>query len=165
MNEPLVNDAHANREDFELTITRHPIAKHIVMGVRVIPMMETFIKGLGNGEARPSSAYPNAKLWLPLNPESPPLMVYQIAPLPPRSGYRLDCVGMDFEVEGLINLSFLRLVGLSKPEGVKFRINGVYSEERLLQLGDRIGSAVESLYKDYLNPIDLSVVVHSGRGR
>lgn len=58
---------------------------------------------------------------------------------------------------GTVNLSFLRLVGISEGAGVSFGIKGVQSLEALQDTKDRIGTAFRAFYVQYLKPVDLTV--------
>lgn len=61
--------------------------------------------------------------------------------------------------EEVLNLSFLRLVGISKGNGVTFTVKDVCDKEQLADLRDRIQSAIESFYVKYLKPINLIVTI------
>lgn len=58
----------------------------------------------------------------------------------------------------LINLSFLRLRGVSEGSGVTFGIHGVNSLDQLRSTRDQLSSAVRKFYTRYLKPVDLSVI-------
>lgn len=57
-----------------------------------------------------------------------------------------------------VNLSFLRLVGLSEPEGIVFYVRGVHSIDLVRETKDKIAEGVKRFYATYLKPVEMSVV-------
>lgn len=57
-----------------------------------------------------------------------------------------------------VNLSFLRLQGISEPEGVTFILRGVYSTEAVREIKDGIATGVKAFYGAYLKPVEMSVM-------
>lgn len=58
-----------------------------------------------------------------------------------------------------LNISFLRLVGVSDGPGVSFTVRGVYSREAINRLGERIKQATNRFYREFLKPYKLIVTV------
>lgn len=58
-----------------------------------------------------------------------------------------------------LNLSFLRLVGISDQNGVSFNVSGVYQRESIIRLGERIEQASNRFYREFLKPYRLMVTV------
>ena len=56
------------------------------------------------------------------------------------------------------NLSFLRLQGISEPDGVTFILRGVYSTEAVREMKDIIANGVKQFYASYLKPVEMSVM-------
>lgn len=56
-----------------------------------------------------------------------------------------------------VNLSFLRLVGISEPEGVTFYIRGVYSIDLVRETKDKLAEGVKRFYASYLKPVEMHV--------
>lgn len=82
----------------------------------------------------------------------------------PRLAYRLDRPGNALEIEerGLmgvpvINLSFLRLVGIS--DGVTFTVNQVCSRDGVVDLCKKLEEATRHFYIQYLKPVDMRIMV------
>jgi hypothetical protein len=72
--------------------------------------------------------------------------------------FTLDTIGGQLiESSNVLNLSFLRLVGISKDAGVSFSVRGVYSMDYMQNLRTRIGAAARRFYIDYVRPIDLNL--------
>lgn len=53
----------------------------------------------------------------------------------------------------VINLSFLRLVGISEGVGVSFEIKGVRTKEGIRELSEAIGQASRSFYEQYVRDL------------
>lgn len=58
-----------------------------------------------------------------------------------------------------VNMGFLKLVGSSEGEGVKFTVKGVFSDEMVRTMESKIGEACRRFYATYLRPIDLTVMI------
>ncbi len=61
--------------------------------------------------------------------------------------------------EVIVNISFLRLVGASEGAGIRFNINGVYSDKYLRTMREYLGNAQKKFYIEYLRPIDMRVTI------
>jgi len=126
------------------------------VSVKVHPAIEQFIKGLGNGNVKSAELYD--KEWVPVRDE-PGLEIYHCNPFL-GNGFRLDIPGSKLEDEhGNINLSFLRIKGISLDEGVTFGVRGVYSLEKMQQLREKIARTVQGLYRDYIKTSELNVTI------
>jgi len=58
-----------------------------------------------------------------------------------------------------VNLSFLRIVGISEGAGVTFSVRGVHSYEALTKMREKIGEAYRTLYRAYMKPIQMDIIV------
>ena len=128
------------------------------MEVRTHPAVEDFIRQLGNGTKKALEMY--GKTWSSF-PGEAPLEVYHLnGPINGANGFRLDNPADVLKDDvGQLNLSFLRIAGVSSGSGVRFRVRGVYSLPLLERISDEIGSAVKQLYRDYIKTVNLAVVV------
>lgn len=150
-----------------LSRSRHGIR----LDVKTSPVVETFMRSLGNGEKQPISAW--GRDWVPDN-EDTQLVVWRadsskIAKLTTSSGieYGLNYVARALDIsadlgttKGVANLSFLRLVGVGEGNGVSFHIkNTVSSLSNMRDLKNLLGSAAKNLYADYIRPVNLNVYV------
>lgn len=141
----------------------------LLLNVKTSPLVEKFMQDLGNGTKDPLAKFERG-FWAPN--KSDELYIYnagrdtltQIAN-PDLQRYRLDRIGdrLDLSSEfgpGIINLSFLRIVGVSEADGVTLNIKGsVMSLDGLRDLKNKIGAAARALYVDFIRPVDLSVYV------
>ena len=129
--------------------------------VKADPRIETLTSKLGEGVCDTLEAY--GRSWVSAN-TAVPLSVYKYAkPLevfqPDGRGcpYTLKTVGGAFEDDaGLINLSFLRIKGVSGADGITFRVThpiGLPKAKRLKQL---ILDAVRQFVLDHLISYQLS---------
>lgn len=88
-----------------------------------------------------------------------PILIASDGARPARA--RLDG-GMDMADAGssseVLNLSFLRLVGISDPGGVSFHIGGVFSEALVDKLEDHLNAALKEVYQQFMKPIRISIV-------
>lgn len=96
------------------------------------------------------------------------------------TAYRLDRPGQPIFVNGdgldsrsgsiprILNLSFLRLVGISEEGGVTFHIGGIYSDETIDNLDRALNLATKEVYNQFMKPIKITVefvVASSGEER
>lgn len=140
--------------------------------VRVIlhPDVEECFKQLSNGDI--SSVALFGRKWL--SPQ--PLEVYDIPPtmtgagvIGGTTGYRLDIPGRELIINDpsglrLVNMSFIRLVGASGPEGQSFYIPGNWDKDDVIWLGQTIVAAGEAISNKWIYPIviNLANVVREG---
>jgi hypothetical protein len=59
----------------------------------------------------------------------------------------------------MLNMGFLRLVGISGESGVSFVVHGVYTREGINMLAARIEEASRKFYKEFLKPYRVIVTV------
>lgn len=59
--------------------------------------------------------------------------------------------------DNVLNLSFIRLVGISNPEGVKFLLKSVISFGSLQRLRDQIQTAQNTFFRNYIKTIEYVV--------
>lgn len=157
--------------------TLHRSPAGLTMAIYVHPVVEEFIRGLS---ATPEVATVDAKTlgryWRSKD-DTKPLLVYRTEKLPPQE-YEEDGVRFTIDKPGdqllleaqnsltgrneaIVNLSFLRLQGISEEKGVEFGVRGVYSYESLKEMDRRLTAGIRKFYTRYLKPIDLSIQVHT----
>jgi hypothetical protein len=138
--------------------------------VRATTRVEEFMQNLGAGEVVDVATI--GRYWQPIG--GIPLNAYVTQPFNPhfqiddgsfitldRLGHPLILPSPDGQQDrhSTVNLSFLRLRGISEGLGVTFGIKGVYSLDELRKVKDRISAASRRFYVDYLRPVDLLVTV------
>lgn len=138
----------------------------IAVSAKVHPAVEDFLRSWGDGT--PQDVNLHGRSWFPLKPSSPPLQVWKLVldpgpqPLDRSCSYRIARAGHPLieSIEGCndtVNLSFLRLCGISEGAGVSFGVKGVYTEAAIRELGDKLVNATKVFYVSYMRPVDLRV--------
>ncbi|MCA1841298.1 MAG: hypothetical protein LC723_13410 [Actinobacteria bacterium] len=149
------------------------VGRGLLVTVRTDPRIEDYMKGLG-ADMETLSVDEYGRMWIPAN-EGESLSVYGLPAEDALTGYirngtgasyRLDQVGRrlfeggaDGDRPNGVNLSFLRLVGSSRPEGVSFIVQGVYSVEAVREFKKTFADAAEGFYKNFLKPVSVQVIV------
>jgi len=154
----------------------------IIVKVWAQPAVEDFIRLVGTGELNSTLVF--GRYWEPLPPMTD-LQVYrwnQDVHTQALSGvisegntfYRLDRPGnLLIETDtnpysgvprNIVNLSFLRLAGISNEQGVGFKLRGVHASDTVKNMRDQIGTAVRSFISMFLKPISLKIVVSTEPG-
>lgn len=150
------------------------------LSVKAFPQIEDYMRALGTGDRIPVEL--SGRHWRPVNQSDPPLMAYNLTErLSLKGAYNLDALGQPLEAEdryydgpptppgaitldggrsnGWVNLSFLRLAGISEGAGVSFQVRGVYTTDAAIELGERLSKAAYRFFLDYLRPVDVIVKV------
>jgi len=127
--------------------------------IKADPVIEDFVRDLGDGTVRPLQA---GYAWYPINPI--PAEIYTFGngelPAPDFDTYQMDAVNKGLVLEGdAVNLSFLRFKGIGSPLGVTFGIKAVYSPSLMESLKTRIGKACRQLCRDYIVPVTMRLVI------
>lgn len=143
-------------------------SKGILVTAKVVPAVEDMFRSWGTGASSGVEVW--GREWKAAG--DVPLRAWDLVhnpgptPIDPqgRVVYVLDRVGrtLHSEESGIqfVNLSFLRCEGISEGAGIQFVCNsGVYSDEAITRLAKDIQQAALSLYRSYLKPVDLAVVV------
>lgn len=157
----IVNDIGLRNGSFGLTVT-----------VRAAAGVEEYIKSMGSGETQDVKTI--GRYWVPMKKDEV-LQAYHLGGpmgmVQGKNGYfRLDKVAnvlqekqivsqMTGAVKEVMNLSFLRLVGISEQEGVTFGVKGVYSEEAIYSIQKHTKDALHDFYQTYMKPMSLSVMM------
>lgn len=134
--------------------------KGLTVTIRTAPEIEDLIRSWGEGD--PSDIKLYGRHWTPLE-EGTALLVYPIekspGPLQHEKGvYRLDTPGCPlWTPPNQVNLSFLRLVGISS--GVAFRVAGVFETDQLRDLEEHIKFAVKRFYVAFMKPVTLTLTL------
>lgn len=144
-------------------------SKGLTAIIKTHTRVEEFMRGLSSGGELIQVGSAN-RYWLPFK-ETEPLTAYSInTKLEGYGGaadadYHLDRLGAplievnpDYRKER-INLSFLRLVGVSEGMGVTFSIRGVYSKDMVNKMLDSIGIGLRKFYIDFIRPMNVNVQI------
>lgn len=166
------------------TITRGPIRGKdkdrvgLIVHVVARPDVEAFMQGMSKGKKMPVDAF--ADSWQNGNPNGGTLEVYETAEVKWENTnvYTLNNIAESplitpFDAKAaarglpqpnaqeLVNLSFLRLAGISDESGVRVGILGAYSNEYLNRLKLALPRAIKQFLQDYIVPVTLNLQVIS----
>ena len=165
----------------DFTLTRGPIRGKernrvgLIIKVKARPDLEEFMKGLAQGQKLPLDAIGDT--WQNFNQDGKPLEFYQMDNHRFESNriYSVDAVGqapliadgrnarnaLSIATDDVVNLSFLRLVGISNENGVTVGIPGAYSGDYIRRLRGLLPTAVKLFLQDYVVPITINLQVIS----
>lgn len=130
---------------------------------RAHPRIEDFFRAQSN-DSSPVGNY--GRHWIskePLRVHSP-IMPLDYIRLDDGNYVTADRVGQPI-MEGrerpndTINLSFLRLVGISEGSGIRFGLKGVYSLDALKKLKEQLQQAERRFYLEFMRPIDMTITM------
>jgi len=143
----------------KLSRSTHGIKIH----AQASPMVEEYMRSLGTGERQLVDAI--GRGWIPVD-RAVPLQVWtatsQALQNMTHPQFNLSYVGRGLDLSNdlgpnVVNLSFLRLAGISSEAGITFHVKGqVFSLEALRTLKNALGSAARTLYMDFIKPVELS---------
>lgn len=163
------------RGETSLTMTLIRSSSGLTVSVKAHPRVEEFMRGLGTGESVAVKA--SGPYWLPVGSGAKPLMVYtqtqNVDPVQLNSGDVANvnrCGHPMIEAysspdgsigrgRSLVNLSFLRLVGISEGPGITFAVRGVHTYEAVNKMRESLGEAYKQFYRTYMKPIKMDIVV------
>ena len=141
-----------------ISITLHRTHLGLTITAKVHAEIEEFLRSLGKGASVDVNAY--GRTWTSLE-KGKPLLAYDMhTKLPPSPVYDLAYLGNALILDsGQVNLSFLRLVGISEGAGVSFGVKQVYAQQGIDELKEGFIKAGVRFYQDYMKPIHATVVV------
>lgn len=142
---------------FDIAITRGP--KGLEIYLKTDPRIEEFVKSLGSGKKDTIDVY--GRMWFSLTGKD--LEIHQLEKNVQSGSYTLDAVSEGFKSQrdGRTNLSFLRIVGIGDPGGVKFGISGPFSKTHVRELMGDVINETRSLIRDYIVPVNITLRITS----
>src|SRR3990167_4038309 len=133
------------RGETSLTVSLSRSTSGLMVAVKAHPKVEAFMKSLGNGDVLDVKAA--GPYWRAI----------------PRVGMALyepfAAQADGSKAKPLINLSFLRLAGISEGAGVTFSVRGVHTHESLSKIKEDIGEGYRKFYYMFMKPIRMDIVV------
>ena len=141
-----------------LDVTPSRCQKGLALHIKADPRIEDFIKSLGSGKKDTIDVY--GRSWFGIEKE---LEIHQLERNVQSDRYTLDAVTEGFRSrnDGKVNLSFLRIVGIGDPQGVKFGLTGPFSKPYVKESLQTINAETRSLILDYIAPIHLNFRITS----
>ena len=161
------------RGETSLTVSLSRSTSGLMVAVKAHPRVEAFMKSLGNGDVLDVKAA--GPYWRAI-PRDGVLHVYTLTEVIPSfnlengTAVTITRVGMALyepfaaqadgsKAKPLINLSFLRLAGISEGAGVTFSVRGVHTHESLSKIKEDIGEGYRKFYYMFMKPIRMDIVV------
>lgn len=141
----------------------------LTINIKAHPDLEAYMANLSGGRKVLVEAV--ADMWESMNGK--PLEVYDVGRNFPSKTYNMEAVGLAplpqfaegrlkerLDLEDIPNLSFLKLVGISGPDGITVGITGPYSMGYLNKFKAAWQAAAVQFLRDYIVPItfNLSIV-------
>lgn len=143
---------------FEMSISRG--ARGMEVFVRAAPQIEQFMKDLGKGEKENVAMY--GRDWVSL--DATDLMVYAVTKtFTTPNTYTIGRASEGFEnvKDGKINLTFLRLVGIGEPAGVRFLITDPVSKQYMKRIAGSVIQEVKNFVRDFIVPVQINLRISS----
>lgn len=148
-----------------LKLSMTPHKKGLLVEVKAHPLIEDFIRSLGSGKTQSleENIGRGRTGWTVTDPEAGPIAVWHMGQnleLPPgeREQFYLNLPGYGLLYDNIINLSFLRIAGISN--GVSFiSERDVYPIAFRRELKRRIGDAFRRFCMDYIKPVKITLVM------
>jgi hypothetical protein len=147
--------------------------KGLILFVKTHPDIEAFMRSLGSGEVYPTTKW--SREWKRIGGDD--LLAYDLTekitlqPYGTGQYYCIDRVGgapwesriitqagRNVNLDGVVNLSFLRLQGVS-TQGVAFAFGGVYKSDEAIKFVEDIKQAARTFYLNYLKPVNVIVTL------
>lgn len=142
------------------------------LSIKAHPGVEAFFRGLSTGEV--SDVTGIGRHWIPIG--GVPLRIHNLVEQVPvisiepgrrirfdRPGQQLLAPSGATSPDGMplqdVNLSFLRLIGVSEGIGVTFTVRGVYSEQSVNSMRDTLAEGAKKFYQTFMKPINLNVAI------
>lgn len=141
----------------ELSIDR--TSKGMAIWARTLPQVEEFIIALNEVGDPPIPIDSYSRGWTPGTVN--PLMVRMITRDIDCNYYSLNQVGGQLNSRNSPNLSFLRIVGVGTPEGVRFCIGGPVSKGHITSVKEAVLNASRQLFRDYIVPVHINLRITS----
>lgn len=155
-----------------LYFSTFPGKKGLIVQVKVHPRIEEFMSSLGDGTTKNPVIYDNK--WFSTTP-GVDLEVYSAANPERLKGinFTINKPGSSLYSEtddntpsglsvvvlsgGIINLSFLRLKGISQESGLEFGVKDVWPLSFRRELKSKVGSAFRHIANEYIRPVRLTL--------
>lgn len=131
----------------------------ITVHVKAHQIVESFMSAISHGKIRQLGDLDNT--WASAQPEQP-LQIYNINYNLATQDYQLNLAGGDLFQGNVLNLSFLKLKGISDEDGVTFNLTTPINRDQFKRLEGMLLNATTNFYRDFIKPMNLSVSVSAG---
>lgn len=133
----------------------------IRIDVKLDQIIEDFFTKWSLGQ-RPEDVANYGRSWTPTRQEDSPLLVYPL-PMDRIEPYKYTIwhPGRPLMWDQMTNISFLRLSGASRPEGVSFTVEDLVSKAELENLAEKVKRGCAWFYQEYIKPTDFDIHVEA----
>jgi hypothetical protein len=163
--ERVVEVVKGDKTWFELGTRRGKFG--IELRLKTAPEVEEFMIAQADGATEALSIHGRNLKWY--SPEGKDLQLYK---MPIQIGnsysgtYHVGSVGydpLDNQIDGgtAVNISIIRLVGISQGAGVVIGMKGPYGPESARELKSKLGTALRQFARDYLVPFEFTLTISS----
>ena len=145
-----------------LAFSTKPSKYGLEVEVRAHEKVEQFMRGMGDGTTAHITLY--GRDWVEVDPLYP-LLIYNHDQLIHHN------VGASFTIlepgrpllneDEVVNLSFLRIQGISGAGGIRFGVKSVYGTPFRRQLRNRVGEEFRKLVLDHIKPVKITLIISS----
>lgn len=150
-------EAGTSNDAIDIRICRH--RDGIKLNIRTWPDVEAFFQHWSGGlQERPA----HGRLWRPVAADGLLNMWSMGVAITPSAlrPYSLIHSGLGFTVDtGYPNISFLRLVGVSEPNGRDVVVEALVGRGEIPALAQRLSEASQMFYNEYLQQVNMRAVV------
>jgi hypothetical protein len=144
--------------------------KGLRLTTKVVPRIEEFFKVFTENVTKPLGLY--TRKWatpgtdVPASVYTSPNFNQLMHTGSGSQPYTLDALGKPLVITDLpggkaINLSFLRFVGISDPNGVSVTLDQMISTPELLNMKSSLREAAKQFYIDFMRPVGVTITVMS----
>lgn len=148
----------------ELSMERniHKHAKGLIMRLKGDPRLEDFMRDLSGAETENVSLY--GRYWHPIKPDLE-LRAYKLpkGALNDMPGVAFNQLGADLRstLDGTLNLSFLRLVGIGSPDGIRFELSRPTSVTFARAVSGDLTRQTVNFVREYISPMAINLRITS----
>ncbi len=140
-------------------------SKGVEVWAKLDPKVEELIQSASEGQGSYTTALESfGRNWVGMEP-TPNIKIYTLERPLDGATYTLGAVcGAFKDGKGRVNLSFLTMAGIGKPEGVRFMILGPAQESQVTEFGKNIVKETRTFLREYLVPVHIGInIVVSNR--
>lgn len=140
------------------TISVDRRSRGIEVWAKLDPKIEELIQSASEGQGSYSTSLEaSGRNWVGMEP-TPNIKTYSLERSLDGPGFTLGALcGAIKDSKGRTNLSFLTMVGIGKPDGVRFLIMGPAQAEQVKEYGRSIVRDINAFLREYLIPVHVGI--------
>ena len=135
-------------------------SKGIEVWAKLDPKIEELIQSASEGQGNYSTSLEaSGRNWVGMEP-TPNIKTYSLERPLDGTTFTLSALcGTIKDAKNRTNLSFLTMVGIGKPEGVRFMIVGPAQAEQVKEYGRNIVRDIKAFLQEYLVPVHIGISI------